>query len=81
LQAIHKDLHRELEKARATKWVDKDPINKECWEVPNAKAGDLWLETALARGATMQPWARRSVQQGVTRKARVLRRADLHGQA
>lgn len=50
-----RELNQKLAAAVATKWVDRDPINQECWEVPRDEP-DHWMEVALARGAVMQPW-------------------------
>lgn len=57
LPEVRAELRAALEAARAAKFVDRSPINQECWAHPKAHA-DYWLELALARGATMQPWLR-----------------------
>jgi len=55
--ALLQQLNSKLAAVRATKWVDRDAVNQECWELPKEEP-DHWMEVALARGATMQPWLR-----------------------
>ena len=51
------DLSTKLDVAVGTKFVDRAPINAECWEHPKDDP-DHWMEVALARGSVMQPWLR-----------------------
>jgi len=60
---LRRELNRKLEAARATRWVDHDPINQECWELPKDDP-DHWMEVALARGEVMQPWLKRPSRPG-----------------
>jgi arylsulfatase A-like enzyme len=57
------ELGRKLDAAAAGRWVDRNPINQECWEAPKDDP-DHWLEVARARGAVMQPWLRASSRPG-----------------
>ena len=61
--ALLASLARKLDAAMRTKFVDKDPVNQECWEHPKSEP-DHWLEVALARGAVMQPWLRTPGKRG-----------------
>ena len=57
------ELRGKLDHAMTTKFVDSDPVNRECWEYPKDRP-NLWMEVALARGAVMQPWLRTPSKRG-----------------
>ena len=52
-----------LEAAIRSKFIDRDPINQECWHYPKEDQ-DHWLEVALKRGAVMQPWLKAPSKRG-----------------
>ena len=62
-------LAKKLDEALRTKFVDRDPVNQECWLHPKSEP-DHWMEVALARGQCMQPWLRTPSKRGA--KPRVL---------
>lgn len=60
-------LRARLDAAVHTKFVDRDPINQECWEHPKDRPNH-WMEVALARGAVMQPWLKVPTRRGAKPK-------------
>ena len=56
-------LHRKLDAAMRSKFVDVDPVNQECWHYPRDDP-DHWMEVALARGAVMQPFLKAPTRRG-----------------
>lgn len=56
-------LSAKLEAAIRSKFIDRDPINQECWHYPKEDP-DHWLEVALKRGAVMQPWLKAPSKRG-----------------
>lgn len=52
-----------LDGAAATKFIDDDPVNQECFQLPKEDP-DHWLEVALAKGAVMQPWLKKPSRRG-----------------
>ena len=56
-------LNAKLDVAVATKFIDLDPVNQECWQYPKDDP-DHWMEVALARNAVMQPWLKTPARRG-----------------